>query len=252
MKFIKELSITFLSSLLFVFLFTTHSVGQIVNIPDANFKAALLNHSPTIDINNNGEIEISEARLTTALSVDSRNISSLVGIEEFLDLTYFTCSTNRLSTLNLSNNTALTILYCNFNNLSTLDVSNNINLRELHCGFNPLCNLSKLPSSLHFLYADGTSLTCLKNKPAGLTNVAPSSLLTNPVCQASQHQKNITVDGVLYDNVFTVTSNADFDQAIIDDNPDELDNTCLGFVGTLRWAINKSNSLPGKNRIQFM
>ncbi|TAH24651.1 MAG: hypothetical protein EAZ07_09275, partial [Cytophagales bacterium] len=203
-----------------------------------------------------GNNKLNQLNLTKNLSLNvlwcySNQFSNL-DLSQNTMLARIDCRDNKLTTLDISKNIGLNYLYCANNQFKNLYVSQNNDLEYLNCSNNPLCNLSKLPSSLFYLYADGTLLTCLKNKPAGLTNVAPSSLLTNPVCQPTQHQKNITVDGVLYDNVFTVTSNADFDQAIIDANPDELDNTCLGFVGTLRWAINKSNSLPGKNRIQFM
>ena len=46
--------------LIALFAFTI-SQAQIVNIPDANFKNALLNHIPVIDLNGDSEIQISEA-----------------------------------------------------------------------------------------------------------------------------------------------------------------------------------------------
>jgi len=49
----------FLLSILFILLFST-SKGQVVNIPDANFKTALPNHVPVINTNADGEIQVSE------------------------------------------------------------------------------------------------------------------------------------------------------------------------------------------------
>ena len=45
----------------FVFFISIVTYSQNVNIPDANFKFALLNHTPPIDLNNDNEIQISEA-----------------------------------------------------------------------------------------------------------------------------------------------------------------------------------------------
>lgn len=48
--------------LLFITLISfTITQSQIVNIPDVNFKNALLNHNPNIDANNDNEIQVNEA-----------------------------------------------------------------------------------------------------------------------------------------------------------------------------------------------
>ena len=41
---------------------SNNSFAQIVNIPDTNFKAALVAHNPKIDTNGDGEIQVSEAK----------------------------------------------------------------------------------------------------------------------------------------------------------------------------------------------
>ena len=54
--------------LFFILLLVTLTAkAQIVDIPDTNFKNALLNHDPIIDINNDGEIQESEAESVTVL-----------------------------------------------------------------------------------------------------------------------------------------------------------------------------------------
>ena len=71
--------------------------AQIVNIPDANFKNALVNTlcvdtdnnnvgDADVDTNNDGEIQVSEALAVIALDVFSNNISDLTGIESFANL----------------------------------------------------------------------------------------------------------------------------------------------------------------------
>lgn len=71
-----------------------YSYSQIINIPDPNFKALLLQANTNnniaggvkIDMNNNGEIEQSEALLVYDFDFPPGNITSLVGIEYFTNV----------------------------------------------------------------------------------------------------------------------------------------------------------------------
>jgi len=134
--------ITLLLSLL-LFTITLSSIkAQTVNIPDANFKNALLNHTPVIDTNSDGEIQVSEAEaLSDNISVSGQNIADLTGIEAFINITSLNCSGNQLTSLNLSSNTALSIIRCENNQLTFLDVSQNNQLISLHCFLNQLTSL---------------------------------------------------------------------------------------------------------------
>ena len=111
--------------------FSVLTFGQIVNIPDANFKNTLVNNLCTdsdfdqipdqdVDTNNDGEIQLSESVLVTNLYIANRNISSLTGIAAF---------------------SGLRDLYCSNNNLSTLDVSSLFDIFDLDCSYNQLVNL---------------------------------------------------------------------------------------------------------------
>ncbi len=116
--------------------------NQNVSIPDPNFKNALLNHSPAIDTNNDGEIQYTEAAaFTTLLQVGSKNINTLIGIEAFVNLTWLNCAGNNLTHLNLSQNTALEFLYSAGNQLESLDLTKNPNLRILYTWENNLKRL---------------------------------------------------------------------------------------------------------------
>ena len=109
----------------FFFFFIANS--QIINIPDANFKAILLKASPgyniastqtpygygnvdthnTIDINGDGEIQFSEANLIKYLNVYDSGITNLEGIKSFTNLQYLGCTNNQISNLNVSGLTNL-------------------------------------------------------------------------------------------------------------------------------------------------
>ncbi|MEO8771139.1 MAG: hypothetical protein ABI402_13665, partial [Ferruginibacter sp.] len=98
-----------------------------VNIPDANFKNALINN-PAINLNDNLEIECSEAAAYTGtIDVSSLGITDLTGIEAFTSITGLNVASNNLSTVNLSANTALTTLNLGGNQLGSVDVSTLVN-----------------------------------------------------------------------------------------------------------------------------
>ncbi len=174
-----------LSSLL---LFFTISQAQIITFSDANFKARLLSANPTnqiamdlsntyttIDTNNNGEIEVSEAEAIWYLDVSSFNypanekIAVIDEISNFVNLTILNCSGNQITSLNVtgipnlyqlycSNNqlpslnvqglTQLITLDCSANQLPSIDVQGLTNLQDLSCGYNqiPSLNLQGLTS----------------------------------------------------------------------------------------------------------
>ena len=114
------------------------SFGQNVYIPDAIFKSYLVNN-PLININGDGEIQVSEAiAYTGGISCGYANISDLTGIEAFTALDYLNCRDNQITSLDVSNNTALTYLRCNDNQLTSLDLSNNTGLTQLYCETNLL------------------------------------------------------------------------------------------------------------------
>ncbi len=124
--------------------------AQTVNIPDTNFKDKLLQASPSngiaknvsgvnmiVDVNGDGEIQVSEALDVYQLHLPQSSIADLTGIEEFVNLTNLNCTSNFLTELDLSNNTNLNYLSCMWNDLAELDLSNNPNLEILWAIFNP-------------------------------------------------------------------------------------------------------------------
>lgn len=116
----------------FITIFTAQLlVAQVVNIPDINFKQALLQHHPVIDTNGDGEIQITEALAATNIFVHNKNISNLTGIEEFINLEELVCSSNPINTIDISSNPELAQLVVGSTNLNSLDISQNINLYTL-------------------------------------------------------------------------------------------------------------------------
>ena len=119
--------------------------AQIINIPDANFKAKLLAANTTnsiagyikIDTNSDGQIQSSEAINITELNVSNSNISSLVGIRSFLNVNDLSCGGNLLTTLSVLNLNSLQTLSCSNNNLTSINFSGT-NLTIFDCSSNQL------------------------------------------------------------------------------------------------------------------
>ncbi|MCZ4693573.1 T9SS C-terminal target domain-containing protein [Ancylomarina euxinus] len=184
-----------------ILLFLTFTVGaQNINIPDANFKRALVDNTK---INTDGDGEISEseaAAFTGMLSVHSRYIYDLTGLEYFVKLTELDCfnnqirsldisknilltdidcAKNKLSNLDLSNNTAITKLHCYNNQLSSLDVSNSTVITELYCYNNQLSNLNvKNNTAIKLLSCGNNRLTSL--------DVSNNTAITGLYCASNQ------------------------------------------------------------------
>src|SRR5690606_11718894 len=152
-RFMKKIYIT--PALLFCAL----SQAQIVNIPDANFKFSLVNeevadlngnniYDSDVDTNNDGEIQVAEAESVIGLLVNNKDISSMIGIETFLNLENLNYSSNLFTSLDISQNTNLSYLKCGGSQLTTLDTSNNLNLLGLNLFHSS--SLATLDVSLNF------------------------------------------------------------------------------------------------------
>jgi hypothetical protein len=129
-----------LSTFLVLLLVGMACQAQIINFPDANFKAKLLAASPTnqigkdlagnyikIDANNNGEIEISEAQQIAWLDVNNQNaaasilISNVSGIENFINLVRLNVAYNTITAINLASFSNLQVFLCQSNQITSLD-----------------------------------------------------------------------------------------------------------------------------------
>ena len=197
------------------------TLGQNVNILDANFKAYLVGNT-AINTNGDAEIQLSEATsFNGTIDCSSLGISDLTGIEDFAALTYLNCARNNLDTLDVGANTALTFLncgenqltsldvgantaltelLCGKNNLDTLDVSNNLALTELLCGLNNLDTLDvSANTALTFLRCNNNNLDTLdvsnnlalthfdcSNNNLDTLDVSANTALTTLTCTSNQ------------------------------------------------------------------
>ncbi|WP_430411394.1 DUF7619 domain-containing protein [Kordia sp.] len=185
-----------------ILLFTTvFCQAQIVNIPDANFKNALIGDG--YDENDDGEIQVSEATSVQIMYVAGEDITDLTGIEAFINLRRLSCQNNQitsldlsnnlsledvivfgnqLTSLNLGNNTIVSSLICSSNQLTSLDLSNNTNLVTVTATYNQLTSLNltnlSLLENLRVSYNQFSNLDLSPNVNLGVLE-CDSNQLTN-------------------------------------------------------------------------
>ena len=143
---------------------------------DESFKAYCVNN---FDLDGDGEVSYAEANVVTYISCSSKGISSLKGIEYFINLTRLSCDFNQLTSLDVSKNVMLEELNCYFNQLTSLDVSHNTALKVLSCNDNPLMSLDVSHNTVL------TQLDCRGNQLLSL-DVSHNTALTSLVCSINQ------------------------------------------------------------------
>ena len=170
--------------------------GCNVNIPDANFKAALV-ADLAINTNADTEIQCSEAiAYTGTINVDGLGINDLTGIEAFGNITQLFCSNNNLTSLNINSNTLITSFACEVNQITAIDLSSNTLLTTIGVTNNQLTSIDLSNNSqLVNFYCTFNSITSLDFSAnpllelivAGANPVSSINLTNNPVL------KNLTV-----------------------------------------------------------
>ena len=146
--------------------------AQIINIPDAHFKAQLLSadvaYSNTemivLDANANGEIEVEEASLVTSLALPEGEIVSLEGIQYFTNLKSLSCLFNKIEQIDYDL-PLLEILLCDVNKITHLNMSHFPRLNWLNCGDNLLTSLDLRQNEMTLLFVPGNLLTEIQFGP---------------------------------------------------------------------------------------
>ena len=105
-------------------------------VPDDNFEQALIDLG--YDITLDDYVTTTNINTLEILSIDSRNIGNLTGIEDFTALEQLYVGNNPLGSLNLTQNTALILLNANNTSLSTIDLTQNTALQYLSIESNQL------------------------------------------------------------------------------------------------------------------
>lgn len=185
-------------------LFTGIINAQILDIPDANFKAELLSSSPIrqvaqdfndnwikLDANDDGEIQISEAQAVKNLNIAGQLIFNVNGLSGFSNLEAFNIGNSFVTTLDVSALTHLKTLACyNLQILSNLNVNSNTSLIGLN-GVN-------LPRLTTLSLGNLVNLTKLSLYGTGIVNFNANGLiaLTELLYYANTPTTTVTVNGL--------------------------------------------------------
>ncbi|WP_055442466.1 DUF7619 domain-containing protein [Lacinutrix himadriensis] len=167
--------------------------AQIVNIPDANFKNALTNTlcvdtdndglgDATVDTNEDGEIQLTEALNVVTMLFESQNITGTTGLEAFLNLENLFLEGAPLTTLDVTQNVNLVQLSCSITELTSLDVTQNPNLVGLDCGgaFLSEIDVTQNPNLKHLsCYGNTISILDLSQNPELETLYTDNNNLTS-------------------------------------------------------------------------
>lgn len=172
--------------ILFYLLFSSVVYTQTVDIPDINFKNALIEQG--VDKNGDGEIQESEALIIDSINISHRFINSLIGIKSFVNLEYLDCNSNLNTELDVKGMKKLITLNCIDNKITSLNIQEVKNLEILYCGNNKISSL-ELQGLVKLKY-----LACSSNPLANL-NLQGLSSLNNIICE-SANLKSLNLDGL--------------------------------------------------------
>lgn len=247
------------SCLLLFMIFVLKANAQIINFPDANFKARLLQsniaydryeQALTIDANHNGDIEINEVQDIERLDVSNSGISDLTGISNFTNLKMLKCNNNLLTNIVIDssvslmslkadhnqidfidvNYSAMEDLNLSYNNFSSLSISNAIFYESLNLANNHISNLTLSNVMVNYFIADNNDLSSIQYN--GFTGFYSFASFRNNRFSELNFPGNVTFDNscVLYlggntaDNVYF----AGFQPGNIDYKSDENTSLDLG------------------------
>ncbi|MXN93019.1 T9SS type A sorting domain-containing protein [Flavobacterium sp. Sd200] len=227
-------------TLFFMFFLMVSGIAgaQIVNIPDVNFKNYLLSDQLSIDTNNDGEIQVSEALEVTSLNVSTSpatTLTSLQGIESFnnlrtlhlsimnnisVDLTGLSNLTSldligRITSINLTGLTSLSRIAILRDPISSLDLSDSPNLNEVSLQYlNVLTSLELgVQPSLNNFQLISSSLTNIDLSGCSNINLLAIELrnfLDDVYLNLKNGNANYTIDFSFYVNDIQPVSNKIF------------------------------------------
>jgi len=215
---------------LFVFGFVD---AQVINFPDANFKAKLLTSSTAntvaelegqvpvaIDSNGDGEIQVSEAQAIIYLNINGSGINNLSGLENFTNLFSFGIFDNPVNNINLSGLSNLHWLSIEDTNITNVDLSSVPLLTYIWLseGDFETVDVSMLPNLVYFEsqaselihmdFSQNPLLTYVNCRNSHVTslNVSQNTALTTLYCDNNQ-LTSLNISGLSSLNIINCAQN---------------------------------------------
>lgn len=140
---------------------------------DSNFRKALVSSKcvdtnndfipdSDADLNNDGEVQVSEAIKVEKLFLARNKIKSLKGVEHFCMLNYLDFNENEVDSLELTGLGMLTLLQCHSNKIKSIDLNGSPLLEKLTVFNNSLTSLDlKYSAKLKYLYCYNNNIDSL-------------------------------------------------------------------------------------------
>lgn len=198
-------------SLSITILFSSTVLSQTVRIPDNRFKQQVI--ALGYDLNDDNQIQISEAQKVKTLYINDLGIVNLEGINSFTNLEELGCYNNKLTLLDVSKLKKLKFLYAFNNRIASLNINGLVQLEHLHIQNNSFITsldatkfihlkelnisgnrISKLDvtglTSLEKIDADDNKILSIKVRSA--PNLQRLSVKNNPI------QNTIDIRGLTY------------------------------------------------------
>lgn len=234
----KQIKATITKNLFFFLLFLTGITNaQIVNIPDANFKAALIAYG--VDANNDGQIQVSEAQAMNTLQFTNPTFTDATGLESFINLQQFNINNSLLTSLDLSPLTQLQSVTCNGNSqLTNINFNGLTNLTSLTFQTNTIINSIDL-SNLTSL----DILNCVENSQLSSIDLTGTSNISQILCS---YNNLISLDVSNSSNLITLNCSYNQLTSLNITNCPVLDNI------TVEHNNLSSLDLSGLNSINFL
>ena len=201
--------------------------AQTVTIPDVNFKNALTSslcvdadlngsYESDADLNNDGQIQSSEATVIQRLNISNKNITNLTGLQSFINLRVLLCNDNQISVLSLSTGfggalTFLQNLDCSHNSLTSLNFypnSNTLaNLTTINCSFNQITSLTISNTTLTNLNISNNNLSTIVQSNTNYTNLTNLNISNNQFTTYTVDFPNLTTFDCVGNPLTTLTYN---------------------------------------------
>ncbi|WP_298222655.1 T9SS type A sorting domain-containing protein [Flavobacterium sp.] len=248
---------------LLLLLFAGIAEAQIVNIPDANFKAALLSSSETngiatdsfevgirIDTNNDGEIQETEALAVSRINlgnngfeVASYNIADLTGIESFINVTQLNCRGNQITNLDVSALTLLEVLDAAENQITAINLTGLVNLKFAYLYSNQIQSISlEGLIRLNKLDLNNNNLTSINL--TGLADLGFLNLSTNQLTAIDFLATPNISELYISNNQLTALNLSGFTNLIaLEYNQNQVSTLDLSNLSTLQYLACGSNGL---------
>jgi len=233
----KQIKATITKNLFFLLFLTGITNAQIVNIPDANFKAALIAYG--VDINNDGQIQVSEAQAMNTLQFTNPTFTDATGLESFINLQQFNINNSLLTSLDLSPLTQLQSVTCNGNSqLTNINLNGLTNLTSLTFQTNTIINSIDL-SNLTSL----DILNCVENSQLSSIDLTGTNNISQLTCS---YNNLISMDVSNSSNLITLNCSYNQLTSIDITNCPVLDNIIVEHNNL------SSLDLSGLNSINFL